>query len=47
VRGDGSDVDVGCAGAVQVVQVELGEVCLEAYMRMIILADDPDPERVS
>jgi TetR/AcrR family transcriptional regulator, ethionamide resistance regulator len=24
---------------------ELGEVCLEAYMRMIFLADDPDPER--
>lgn len=26
---------------------ELGEVCLEAYMRMIFLADDPDPERIS
>jgi hypothetical protein len=26
---------------------ELGEeVCLEAYMRMIFLADDPDPERI-
>jgi AcrR family transcriptional regulator len=26
---------------------ELCEVCLEAYMRMIFLADDPDPERIS
>jgi AcrR family transcriptional regulator len=26
---------------------ELGEVCLEAYMRMIFLADDPDPERTA
>ena len=25
---------------------ELAEVCLEAYMRMIFLADDPDPERI-
>jgi AcrR family transcriptional regulator len=28
-------------------QSELCEVCLEAYMRMIFLADDPDPERLS
>lgn len=26
---------------------ELSEVCLQAYMRMIFLADDPDPERIS
>jgi hypothetical protein len=26
---------------------ELCEVCLEAYMRTIFLADDPDPERIS
>ncbi len=26
---------------------ELCEVCLEAYMRMIFLADDPDPESAS
>ena len=25
---------------------ELGDVCLEAYMRMIFLDDDPDPERI-
>lgn len=26
---------------------ELGQVCLEAYMRLIFLADDPDPEHIS
>jgi AcrR family transcriptional regulator len=26
---------------------DLGDVCLEAYMRMIFLADDPDPEYTS
>jgi len=26
---------------------QLCEICLEAYMRMIFLADDPDPEAVS
>ena len=25
---------------------ELGDVCLEAYMRMIFLDDDPDPEQI-
>jgi len=25
---------------------ELCEVCLKAYMRMIFLDDDPDPERI-
>src|SRR5262249_39820072 len=27
-------------------RTELCEVCLEAYMRMIFLDDDPDPERI-
>jgi hypothetical protein len=26
---------------------ELCEVCLEAYMRMIFVTGDPDPERIS